>query len=255
MAETKSYTHLPTSLLSPTHPLLLRTLEPEDNAAFAQILSDPRNTEFESDTVPRKMELATATTAISRMRDSAAQPTVVLITAGAGAAADGKPKGKVVSGPGRVNLAIVYLGDAATAEGRELAGKGGLMIGIGGFGSIKDLSASGSGEPAPEAAEGQARGGFLRAGDVGAMINYEYRGRGFAYEAVRLAMEWGFRGAGDGGLQLDRVTATTLAENKPMIAVLGRKVGWEGKTVPAGEEGGKEEVCYEMSVEEWEARK
>ncbi|KAI8819798.1 GNAT domain-containing protein [Chytriomyces cf. hyalinus JEL632] len=248
----KSYTHLPTNLLSHKHPLLLRTLLPEDSAAFAQILSDPRNTEFESDSVPRKMDLATAAMAISRMRDSAAQPTIV-------AAADGKGKGKVVSGPTRVNMAIVYLGDATTPDGRELASKGGLMIGIGGFGAIKNLSPS-SGEPVPEAAEGQeatttTSADFLRVGDVGAMINREYRGRGFAHEAMRLAMEWGFKKAADGGLQLDKVTATTLADNKPMIAVLSRKIGWEGKTVPATEPEGKDEVYYEMSVEEWEARK
>ncbi|KAJ3399698.1 hypothetical protein HDU80_007676 [Chytriomyces hyalinus] len=244
----KSYTHLPTNLLSHKYPLLLRTLQPEDSAAFAQILSDPRNTEFEADSVPRKMDLATAAMAISRMRDSAAQPTIV-------AAADGNGKGKVVSGPTRVNMAIVYLGDATTAEGRELASKGGLMIGIGGFGSIKNLSPS-SGEPVPEAAEGTTTSAdFLRVGDVGAMINSEYRGRGFAHEAMRLAMEWGFKKAADGGLQLDKVTATTLADNKPMIAVLSRKLGWEGKAVPATEPEGKDEVYYEMSVEEWEARK
>ncbi|KAK6087446.1 acetyltransferase [Seiridium cupressi] len=245
-ATTKSYNHLPTHLPSPTHPLLLRTLEPEDNASLATILSDPRNTDMESSEVARSepMALSVATSVIARMRDSAAQPTVVLPSAGT--------RGKVLGGPGRVNLALVYVGQEGTEEGDELRKKGGLMIGIGGYGSIKDLSPA-TGEPMPEPKEGEEarKEDFLRVGDVGAMINPEYRGRGFAKEAVRLAMEWGFKSAADGGLQLDKITATTLKKNAAMVTVLDR-FGWKGQDRTNKE--GLEELEYEMGWEQWEAR-
>jgi RimJ/RimL family protein N-acetyltransferase len=247
----KSYNHLPTYLPSPTHPILLRTLEPEDNAAFAAILSDPRNTDMESSDVVRSepMELSVATSIIARMRDSAAQPTAV-----AAAADGGGSRGKVIRGPGRVNMAIVYLGQEGTEEGDELRRKGGLMIGIGGFGSIKDLSPA-TGEPVPESgpepAGGAGREDFLRVGDVGAMINTEYRGRGFAKESVRLAMEWGFRAAKDGGLQLDEVTATTLKRNAAMVRVLDR-FGWEAR--PKTNKDGAEELEFEIGWEQWQKR-
>ncbi|KAI0132123.1 acetyltransferase [Xylariales sp. AK1849] len=238
--QTQSYNHLPTILHSPSAPIILRSFEPEDNASLAQILSDPRNTELEADNIPRQMDLAAAASAVARMRDSASQPTVL------------SPHGKVVRGPGRVNLVVVYLGDEGTDEGHDLRKKGGLVVGLGGFGSIKDVSPA-TNEPVPEV-EGQARE-FLRVGDVGAMINADYRGRGFAVEAVRLAMEWGFKQASDGGLQLDKITATTLAANEPMVAVLSRKIGWEGKAGPPAEKEGMEEINYEMFAKEWEARK
>ncbi|KAH6659843.1 GNAT domain-containing protein [Truncatella angustata] len=236
MASTNSYNHLPTYLPSSTYPLLLRTLEPEDNAAFAAILSDPRNTDMESAEVKqaKPMELSTATSAIARMRDSAAQATVVSAPSSDG----GDARGKVLRGPGRVNLVIVYLGQEGTEEGDELRKKGGLVIGIGGFGGIKDLS-HGTGEEE----------GVVRAGDVGAMINTEYRGRGFAKESVRLAMEWGFKSAAGGGLQLDKITATTLKNNVAMVKVLD-KFGWKGQDKT--NEDGLEELDYEMTWQEWE---
>ncbi|KAI0012950.1 hypothetical protein F4779DRAFT_614111 [Xylariaceae sp. FL0662B] len=210
-----SYRHLPTTLPSQTHPhLLLRTLEPADAPALAALLSDPRNTAL--DGPPSKpMDVATAVAVIRRMRDSAARPTV-----------DGEGEG----------------------EGR--------VIGLGGFGSIKDVPVpvdeAGGGVVGVEESEGDKRG-FLRVGDVGAMIEPAYRGRGLGAEAVRLAMEWGFRAARDGGLQLDRVTATTLAANGPMVAVLERKMGWRGRR-KEGEGQGAEEVEFAMTVAEWEER-
>lgn len=246
-AITESYNHLPTHLPSPSLPLLLRTLEPEDNAAFAAILSDPRNTDMESSEVRQAepMELSVATGAIARMRDSAAQATVV-------APPGANARGRVLRGPGRVNLAIVYVGEDGTEEGQELRRRGGLVIGIGGFGSIKDLSpATGSPVPPPEDGRAGGRDEFVRVGDVGAMINAEYRGRGFAKEAVRLAMEWGFKSAAEGGLQLDQITATTLAKNAAMVKVLDR-FGWKGQ--PKTSEEGAEELDYKISWEQWEAR-
>lgn len=244
MADTNSYNHLPTYLPSPSLPLLLRTLEPEDNAAFAAILSDPRNTDMESEEVKRAdpMELSVATGAIARMRHSAAEATVVLPSGG---------DGKVLKGPGRVNLALIYIGEEDTEEGHELRKKGGLMIGLGGFGSIKDLSPT-TGEPVPALGDGQVEreDEFVRVGDVGAMINTEFRGRGFAKEAVRLSMEWGFRSAAEGGLQLDQITATTLANNTAMVKVLDR-FGWKAELKTS--KGGIEEAHYKIDREQWKA--
>ncbi|KAI1079476.1 hypothetical protein F5B20DRAFT_165946 [Whalleya microplaca] len=245
---THTYQHLPTTLRSPSHPILLRTLQPADAPALAALLSDPRNTALDggpNTPPPQPMSTATAESVIQRMRESAAQPTIV----------DGR-SGRVRRGPGRVNLVVVYLGPSARdgdGDGeREVEGddgeaaKGeGRVIGLGGFGGIKDLDAAGNTVSTPELPDGEE---FLRVGDVGAMIDPAYRGRGFGAEAVRLAMEWGFRRAEAGGLQLDKITATTLAVNGPMVAVFERKMGWTGTRKG-------EEVEFAMTVGEWEARK
>lgn len=84
----------------------------------------------------------------------------------------------------------------------------------------------------------------MRAGDVGAMINKEYRGRGFATEAIRLAVECAFRGAREGGLQLDRVMATMREENAGMVGLVEKKLGWEA----VRRDG---EVFFEVTKETW----
>ncbi|KAJ9136479.1 hypothetical protein NKR23_g9855 [Pleurostoma richardsiae] len=216
MASTSTPTtgYLSTSLPSPTHPITLRTIAPQDAPALAALLSDHRNMLFESPAPPQPMPLSTAELVIARMRDSAAAPSVL------------GPDGRPASGPGRVNLAVVYRG----------GGEEETMIGLSGFGSIKDL----------EEEEGAEGGGkrTVRMGDVGVMLDSAYRRRGHAAEAVRLSVEWGFRPVEEGGLQLDRVTAATLGENEPMVRLLTKKMGWEGTRRPAPEREGKEEVFF-----------
>ncbi|ORY62922.1 uncharacterized protein BCR38DRAFT_344380 [Pseudomassariella vexata] len=239
-----AYSHLPTYLTSPTHPIALRTMELSDAKPWSSILADPRNTEFEGDEVPTEMEHSKAVDILTRQRESAAQPTVV----------DART-GKVIRGPSRVNMVILF---CPTDNDDDDGGPTQQVIGLGGFGSLKDLGVEEKTAVPKEDREGKSRGPgtYLRVGDVGAMVNYEYRRRGFAVEAIRMAMEWGFRKASEGGLQLDKITSTTLLDNRPMVDLLEKKMGWKG-TKRVAEElwEGKDEMFYEMTVEEWEARK
>lgn len=203
--------HLNTRLVSNTHPILLRNVEVSDAPALAALLSDHRNMLYEGPDPPSPMSVETAEMVISRMRESAAAPSVV------------GNDGKVASGPGRVNLAVVY----GSSEEEKL-------IGLGGFGSIKDLE-DGSGSTRKK----------IRVGDVGVMLESDYRRKGFAVEAVRLSVEWGLRKADEGGLQLDKITAGTLVKNEGMVRLLEDKMGWKGVR-RFNEEKGDEEMYYEI---------
>ncbi|KAK1596435.1 acetyltransferase [Colletotrichum navitas] len=202
--------HLPTLLRSPTHPILLRTLEPRDAAVISAVLSDRENTKYDPHASTISPEVAAGV--ISRMRESAAAPTVL-----------DEASGRVVSGPGRVNLLLVYVGGDDEGVG----------IGLAGFGGIDEREREG--------------GGKVRVGDVGAMVSPAYRGRGFATEAIRLAVEWGFTRVEDGGPQFDRITATMLEANEPMVGLMERKFGWQRVARP-GKEG---EVTFEAGPEDW----
>ncbi|KAF6829439.1 GCN5-related N-acetyltransferase protein [Colletotrichum plurivorum] len=213
-------THLPTLLRSATHPILLRTLEPRDAASVSAVLSDPENTKHDPHASALSPEVAARV--IERMRESASVPTVL-----------DPASGRVASGPGRVNLLIVHVPGvdntlASTADD-------GVVIGFGGFGDIKDLEEDGK---------------KIRVGDVGAMINAEYRGKGFATEAIRLAVEWAFTSVEDGGPQLDRVSATMSEKNEPMIGLVEKKLGWKGVVKPGKEEGGGE-MYFEVTKDAW----
>ncbi|KAK1978521.1 hypothetical protein LZ30DRAFT_599017 [Colletotrichum cereale] len=216
----KQASHLPTLLRSPTHPILLRTLEPRDAAALSAVLSDPENTKHDPHASAVSPEGAAGV--IGRMRESAAAPTVL-----------DEASGRVVSGPGRVNLLLVYVGDGGAGDDE------GVGIGLAGFGGINE----GEGET----------GGKVRVGDVGAMVGPAYRGRGFATEAIRLAVEWGFTRVEDGGPQLDRITATMSEANGPMVGLMERKFGWKRVARPGreGGGGGDGEVTFEVGPEDW----
>ncbi|KAI3549281.1 acetyltransferase [Colletotrichum filicis] len=225
MAPTQA-SHLPTTLRSPTHPLLLRTLEESDFAAVSAVLSDPENTKYDPHASAISPEVAKIV--IARMRESASVPSVV-----------DEASGKVVSGPGRVNLVIVHVGDVSrdteSSGGRGEQEKEGTVIGFGGYGGINEHGEDGQ---------------RVRVGDVGVMINPGYRGRGFAAEAVRLAVEWGFRKVAEGGLQLERVSATMSERNAPMRGLVEKRFGWAGVVKP-GKEEGDGEVFFEVTGETW----
>ncbi|UQC76053.1 acetyltransferase [Colletotrichum lupini] len=225
MAPTQA-SHLPTTLRSPTHPLLLRTLEESDFAAVSAVLSDPENTKYDPHASAISPEVAKIV--IARMRESASVPSVV-----------DEASGKVVSGPGRVNLVIVHVGDGSgdteSSGGKEERGEEGTVIGFGGYGGIN---------------EQEEDGRRIRVGDVGVMINPGYRGRGFAAEAVRLAVEWGFRRVAEGGLQLERVSATMSERNVPMRGLVEKRFGWAGVVKP-GKGEGDGEVFFEVTGETW----
>ncbi|GKT92976.1 GCN5-related N-acetyltransferase protein [Colletotrichum tofieldiae] len=165
---TKQATHLPTVLRSPTHPILLRTLEPRDAAAMSAVLSDPENTKHDPHASALSPEVAAAV--IGRMRESAAVPTVL-----------DEASGRVASGPGRVNLLIVHVDGADNT----LAASGDEGVGIGLGGSAASTSTrrrGGEGAGRRRGRHGQSR----------------VPGRGFATEAIRLAVEWAFTSVADG---------------------------------------------------------
>ncbi|KAL0933199.1 acetyltransferase [Colletotrichum truncatum] len=209
--------HLPTLLRSPTHPILLRTLEPRDAASVSAVLSDPENTKYDPHASAVSPEVAVKV--IERMRESASAPTVL----------DDDDAGlKVVRGPGRVNLLIVYVDGVEDTLGSTA--DDGTVIGFGGFGNIQELDEDGE---------------KVRVGDVGAMINSAFRGRGLATEAIRLAVEWAFKGVREGGLQLARVTATMSDKNVAMVGLVEKKLGWTGVRKPNGE------VFFEVTKDTW----
>lgn len=210
---TQNVSHIDTLLESKTFAISLRNLELKDAPAFARLLSDPRNA---SDPNIKPMDVSTAQGAITRMRESASEPTVC------------DAHGKVITGPSRVNLAVV-LGSEDQPDGK--------MIGLGGYGAIKELERNGE---------------KLRAGDVGALIGADYRGKGYATETMKLAMDWGFAGVGQGGLQLDRITLTTLNDNEPMIRLINDKLGLKGKGIEReAETEGEIELYWELEKGDW----
>ncbi|KAL0948169.1 hypothetical protein HGRIS_010781 [Hohenbuehelia grisea] len=213
-SSTHSASHLGTVLRSPTFPILLRNIEPGDAETMSTLFSDPRNAEH--DPAVSAMTVSVASSAIGRMRESAAVPSILSL-----------PAGDVVSGPGRVNLVVVYV-DSNTPEVE------GVMIGFAGFGDIKTL---------------QEGGKQVRVGDVGVMLNPDFRGKGYGVEAIKLSVEWGFRGILEGGLQLDRITATMRTGNTAMVGLVEKKLGWQA-TKRLGE-GGQEELLYSVLPDAW----
>jgi RimJ/RimL family protein N-acetyltransferase len=207
--EISSTGYLSTRLPSPSHSIFLRPLEVADARSFSVLLSDPKNTQFDK---ASKVDVETAKGIITAMRESAASESVV------------DADGKVVSGPDRVNLAIVYM----TFDGKH-------VVGLTGFGSIKTMT------------DGR------RIGDVGVMLDSRFRRRGFSAEALRLAMEFGFAKVEDDGLQLDEITATMRIENKPMIGLLEKKFSWKGRERISPEQEGLKEMFFETTPEGFEA--
>ncbi|KHN98054.1 Acyl-CoA N-acyltransferase [Metarhizium album ARSEF 1941] len=152
---------------------------------------------------------------IAGQRESAAVPTVL------------GPDGAVASGPARVNMVLVL----KAPEGEK-------VIGLGGFGAIEDR---------------ERNGARIRAGDAGVVIDEAYRGNGYAVEAMKMAMAWAFTPVADGGPQLDIVSVTTTATNKPMLALAEDKLGLKGKGVLRHHEFGHAagEMYYELTAEDW----
>lgn len=216
--------HLDTYLPSPTLPIVLRTTQPGDAARFAAILSDPANG---SDPHARAVDAASAASLIAKQRASAAVPTVLDVATHT-----------VLRGPGRVNMVVELLRGGGGGGGDQHP----LVIGLGGFGAIKDWVRDG--RP-------------LRAGDVGAMMDPAHRRRGYAAEAIRLAIAWAFTPAEDGGPQLDLVTITTTEDNAAMVRLAEDKLGLRGRgTRRASEEEGTEpttEMYYELTKQDWQA--
>ncbi|QYS93562.1 N-acetyltransferase domain-containing protein [Trichoderma simmonsii] len=211
----REISHLDTIIPSPSNPLLfLRTIQPSDASAFSSILSSPSN---KSDPHGKDIDIPTAELSISRMRESASKPTIL------------DAQGNVISGPSRVNMMLVL---------KSEDGNGETVIGLGGFGAIKDWERDGQ---------------KIRAGDVGAMLDPAYKRKGYGVEAMKMAINWAFLPAVEGGPQLDLVTITTLEDNGPMVNLLNEKLGLTGKGIsrPAEFDADKNEIYYELSKEDW----
>ncbi|KAL6881163.1 acyl-CoA N-acyltransferase [Trichoderma novae-zelandiae] len=216
----RQISHLDTTIPSPTNPLLtLRTILPSDAPSLSHILSSPAN---KSDPHGKDVDVPTAGAVIARMRESASQPTII------------DEHGNVVSGPSRVNMMLVLKAEDENGQLVENA------IGLGGFGAIKDWERDGRN---------------VRAGDVGVMMDPAYKRQGYGAEAMKMAINWAFTPASEGGPQLDLVTITTLEDNGLMLRLLHEKLGLEGKGVarPAEFDKDKNEIYYELSKENWES--
>lgn len=214
----KSYFHSNTSLKSITHPITLRNLRPGEGAVFAALIANPENEDKTTADAQDALDETWGEGVIQRMTEYAkTNPTVIDASTG-----------QVVSGPNKLNLAVVE----NASDGRE------TIIGISGYGAIKDW---------------ERQGVRVRAGDVGVVINAAYRGKGYAVEAMRLAMDWAAAPATEGGLQLDMLTATTLDSNEPMIRLIEVKLGLKGMGIlrPAEFDRDKQELYFEITASEW----
>ncbi|KAL7789019.1 hypothetical protein V8C37DRAFT_404118 [Trichoderma ceciliae] len=215
---TLEISHLNTIIPSSSNPLLfLRTIQPSDASSFSSILSSPAN---KSDPHGQDIDVPTAVSGISRMRESASQPTIL------------DAQGNVISGPSRVNMILVLKSEGENGHPNE------NIIGLGGFGAIKNWERDGR---------------KIRAGDVGVMMDSAYKRRGYGVEAMKMAISWAFSPASEGGPQLDLVTITTLEDNGPMLKLLHGKFGLEGKGIarPAEFDEEKLEMYYELTKEDW----
>jgi RimJ/RimL family protein N-acetyltransferase len=88
-----------------------------------------------------------------------------------------------------------------------------------------------------------------RTGDAGVMLNEGVRGKGYALEAMRLTTDFAFD-----VLRLNKVTATMLASNVPMVRLM-QKMKWRGRHIAEGEGEFGEEWMFEMLPEEWAERR
>lgn len=214
--ETIQAQHLHTRLESTALPIILRVVELADAPAHAALLTQDAQSD---DPNAKAFDAATSEKLITGQRESASKPTVC--------GADGR----VVSGPGRVNM-VVALKKGGQQEGEE------EVIGLGGFGAIKDWERNGK---------------KVRAGDAGVVLTAEHRGKGYAVEAMKQAINWAFTPVADGGPQLDIVTVTTLSDNTAMLNLTDEKLGLKGKGVLRPAEFGhpQGEMYYEVTADEW----
>ncbi|KAI9902773.1 hypothetical protein N3K66_002125 [Trichothecium roseum] len=233
--------HYTTYLTSPTHPLTLHNLSPSpsspDPAIMASLLSSPPD---------GPLDAAWARGAITRQRAAAAVPTVTVPPSSSSYAA-ATPAG-VISGPKRCDLGIYLLLDddgsnnSSGTHGRRRE----TLIGLSGYGSIKQSHPSASAE-----ADRRPR----RVGDAGVLLADGHRGKGYAAEAMRLSLDLAAAPASEGGLQLDAVSVTTLEDNVAMRSLAERRLGLgEGVLRPAEFDNNKREVYWEISTAEWRRR-
>jgi len=124
--------------------------------------------------------------------------------------------------PTRVNLMVVLLASINSVEEVE-------VFGISGFGGIRDFEREVKGEKKK-----------VRFADVGVMLNEEWRGKGYAAEAVRLSVKFAFEKLKTGG-----VSCEMKEVNEAMVGLVEKKFGWRRVKSDEGE------VRFEVMPEEW----
>lgn len=122
--------------------------------------------------------------------------------------------------PGRVNLVVV---DNSESEGK--------VVGTAGMGHIERTDAGRS------------------IGDAGVMLFPEAQGKGYAYEAMRLTIDFAYK-----TLNLDKVTSSTLESNGAMRGLLESKFGLVGERRKCEVEAWGWEYIYVVKKEEWLSR-
>jgi len=124
--------------------------------------------------------------------------------------------------PTRVNLMVVLLASINSVEEVE-------VFGISGFGGIDEFEREVKGEKKK-----------VRFADVGVMLNEEWRGKGYAAEAVRLSVKFAFEKLKTGG-----VSCEMKEVNEAMVGLVDKKFGWRRVESDEGE------VRFEVMPEEW----
>lgn len=208
-----SVSHLDTHIASSTYPIYLRTVRIEDATDYGRLLALPMGAGEPS----KPKEHSRLVEIITKQRESAAKPTIV------------GEDGRVVSGPPRVNMVLVL---------KQPSGEKDKIIGVGGYGAIKDWVRDGVN---------------VRAGDGGIVLDPEYRGKGYAAEAMKMDINWAFTSTSHGGPALDIVTVTTADYNTPMIKLVDDKLGLKGRGVRRPGEFDPFEMYYEITKKEWDA--
>lgn len=209
---TREFFHADTRLTSTSYPIRIQNLQSQDAAVFAHLLA------IAADDGKQPWDIGRAKASIARSNAAASVPSILSTI-----------DGLRLSGPTSVNL-LVVLSKEGEAEEYE-------AIGLGGYGAIKTLERDGK---------------KVSAGDVGVVLDHQYRGKGYAVEAMRMSIDWAFRSLEDGGLQLDLVTVTTSTENEPMICLTDEKLGLKGKSIVRDGEFSHKEMYWEITPQEWE---
>lgn len=130
----------------------------------------------------------------------------------------------------------VILKDVSSASAEELAAlsvQDGILIGMSGFNSF------------PVGEEGEL------VGDVGALVDYRFKRRGFAVETLAAVFEYGFVELG-----VQRMSLDTAAENKPWRELMRSMGLGKVESLRTGEDLREfGEVEYGFDSEMWESAK
>lgn len=120
----------------------------------------------------------------------------------------------------------------------------GELVGVGGFGWIGVVKGDEEEEEKEEEGKKETRKGE-RIGDAGIMLDTRVRGKGYAVEALRITMDYGFR-----MLDLDACRLAATDENLAMKGLMEKRFGLEGKRVEKDRFGN--DWVWTLRRKEWE---